>query len=372
MTDTKNNDTETASPAANAINTFEPNELTALAAQIKVWGRELGFQQVGITDASPGEHSNHLRNWLAKDLHGEMAYMADREHLRRNPAELHEQTLRVISLRMDYLPPDVETVKLLDHPTKAYVSRYALGRDYHKLIRKRIKTLADNIVKQTGQRSQRPFVDSAPVLERAFAEKAGLGWIGKNTMLINSSMGSWFFLGELFTDLPLPVDQAQTTKHCGSCTACLDICPTKAFNGPFELDARKCISYLTIELKGSIPISLRPLIGNRVFGCDDCQLICPWNKFAKPTDEKDFHPRHSLDDIDILELFLWTEQEFEQKTNGSAIKRIGYERWLRNLSVGIGNGAKSAATINALQSRLGFSALLDEHITWAIKQLSNN
>lgn len=351
-------------------------ELDSLAANIKLWGRELGFQQVGITDTDTGEHSEHLRRWLDKQLHGEMSYMADREALRKDPAALHEKTLRVISLRMDYLPPNVETVKLLDHPDKAYLSRYALGRDYHKLIRKRIKTLADKIVEHTGERSQRPFVDSAPVLERAFAEKAGLGWIGKNTMLINSTMGSWFFLGELFTDLPLPIDTPQTSKHCGSCTACLDICPTKAFNGAFELDARKCISYLTIELKSSIPINLRPLIGNRVFGCDDCQIICPWNKFAKPTDEQDFKPRHGLDDADMLGLFLWTEQEFEKKTEGSAIRRIGYQRWLRNLAVGLGNSKqdndKTAQTIAALQSRKGISDLLDEHIHWALERLDTN
>ena len=345
--------------------------LATLAENIKRWGRELGFQQVGITDTDPGEHSEHLRHWLDKNLHGEMAYMADREALRRDPTALHEKTLRVISLRMDYLPPDVETVKLLDHPRTAYLSRYALGRDYHKLIRKRIKQLSDMIIAHTGDRSQRPFVDSAPVLERAFAEKAGLGWIGKNAMLINSSMGSWFFLGELFTDLPLPIDTPQTTKPCGSCTACLDICPTNAFIGPYELDARKCISYLTIELKGSIPESLRSLIGNRVFGCDDCQLICPWNKFAKPTDEKDFSPRHGLDNASMVDLFLWTEDEFDTKTQGSPIRRIGYERWLRNLAVGLGNGENSQQAISALRGRLEHSPLVDEHIQWALNRLNN-
>jgi epoxyqueuosine reductase len=360
------------SNSSSAVNHFCADELRELAEKIKQWGRELGFQQVGITDTQLGEHTEHLRRWLDKDLHGEMDYMADREALRADPTALHENTLRVISLRMDYLPPNVETVKLLDHPKTAYLSRYALGRDYHKLIRKRIKKLADTIIEHTGERSQRPFVDSAPVLERAFAEKAGLGWIGKNTMLINSSMGSWFFLGELFTDLPLPIDPPQTTKHCGSCTACLDICPTNAFNGPFELDARKCISYLTIELKGSIPEPLRGLIGNRVFGCDDCQLICPWNKFAKPTDEKDFSPRHGLDHASMVDLFLWTEEEFEEKTQGSPIRRIGYQRWLRNLAVGIGNGENSPHAINALKSKLKQSPLVDEHIQWALEQLATN
>ena len=346
--------------------------LLALADDIKRWGRELGFQQVGITDTELGQHSDHLHRWLEKNHHGEMAYMAERETLRQNPAALHANTLRVISLRMDYLPPEVETVKILDHPRTAYISRYALGRDYHKLIRKRIKQLADKIIAQVGQHSPRPFVDSAPVLERALAEKAGLGWIGKNTMLINPSMGSWFFLGELFTDLPLPIDAPQTNQHCGSCTACLDICPTQAFVGPHQLDARRCISYLTIELKTPIPIELRPLIGNRVFGCDDCQLICPWNKFAKPTDENDFKPRHGLDQANMVDLFLWTDEEFDRHTQGSAIRRIGYERWLRNLAVGIGNGENSSQAHAALLEQRGFSALVDEHIDWAMLQLSKN
>ena len=355
-----------------SLDSISDAALLALADDIKRWGRELGFQQVGITDTKLGQHSDHLHRWLEKHHHGEMAYMAERETLRQNPAALHANTLRVISLRMDYLPPEVETVKILDHPRTAYISRYALGRDYHKLIRKRIKQLADKIIAQVGQHSPRPFVDSAPVLERALAEKAGLGWIGKNTMLINPSMGSWFFLGELFTDLPLPIDAPQTNQHCGSCTACLDICPTQAFVGPHQLDARRCISYLTIELKTRIPIELRPLIGNRVFGCDDCQLICPWNKFAKPTDENDFKPRHGLDQATMVDLFLWTAEEFDRHTQGSAIRRIGYERWLRNLAVGIGNGENSAQAHAALLEQRGFSALVDEHIDWAMLQLSKN
>ena len=355
-----------------SLDSISDAALLALADDIKRWGHELGFQQVGITDTELSQHSVHLHRWLEKHHHGEMAYMAERETLRQNPAALHANTLRVISLRMDYLPPEVETVKILDHPRTAYISRYALGRDYHKLIRKRIKQLADKIIAQVGQHSPRPFVDSAPVLERALAEKAGLGWIGKNTMLINPSMGSWFFLGELFTDLPLPIDAPQTNQHCGSCTACLDICPTQAFVGPHQLDARRCISYLTIELKTRIPIELRPLIGNRVFGCDDCQLICPWNKFAKPTDENDFKPRHGLDQATMVDLFLWTAEEFDRHTQGSAIRRIGYERWLRNLAVGIGNGENSAQAHAALLEQRGFSELVDEHIDWAILQLSKN
>lgn len=354
--------------------------LATLTTDIKRWGRELGFQQVGITDANPGEHRDYLDRWLAEGLHGDMEYMASQQALRNDPAQLHENTCRVISLRMDYLPPNVETVTLLDHPEKAYLSRYALGRDYHKLIRKRIAQLGAKIKQTISSASYRPFVDSAPVLERAFAEKAGLGWIGKNTMLINSTAGSWFFLGELFTDIPLPIDQPQQSKHCGSCTACMEVCPTDAFTGPFKLDARKCISYLTIELKDDIPTELRPKIGNRVFGCDDCQLICPWNKFAHATDEKDFKPRHNLDNIELVELFLWTEREFDENTLGSPIRRIGYHRWLRNLAIGLGNSGHSTEhaivkphyrekAIAALHAKKAISPMVDRHIEWALTQL---
>lgn len=349
---------------------FSPEELSEIATSIKEWGKLLGFQQIGISDLTLGKHSDHYKNWLDKSLHGEMSYMYDQQQLRLNPAQLHTKSCRVISARMDYMPESVETVRLLNHETKAYVSRYALGRDYHKLIRKRLAQLADKIIDKVGDRAQRPFVDSAPVLERAFAEKAGLGWIGKNTMLINSTAGSWFFLGELFTDLPLPIDQPKTEKHCGSCQACLDICPTQAFNSAFELDARKCISYLTIEYKGSIPIQFRRAIGNRVFGCDDCQIICPWNKFSTPTDEADFKPRHGLDQADLLTLFLWDEETFNENTLGSPIRRIGYECWLRNIAIGLGNGAKTDAIINALKHRQNFSPLVAEHVNWALEQLS--
>jgi len=279
--------------------------------------------------------------------------------------------LRVISVRMDYLPGDTQQVKLLQQSDKAYVSRYALGRDYHKLIRKRLSELAKKIENATKNKTvQRPFVDSAPVLERALAENAGLGWIGKNTMLINSKAGSWFFLGELFTNLPLPVEEDIGTNHCGTCRACLDICPTQAFVGPYQLDARKCISYLTIEHKGSIPEELRKPMGNRVFGCDDCNIVCPWNKFAKPTDEKDFKPRHGLEQADVVELFNWTEEEFLTNTEGSAIRRIGYERWLRNIAIGLGNGPASAEAVDALIKRLNFkSELVQEHAKWALEQL---
>ena len=343
----------------------------ALSLLIKQWGKELGFQQVGITDSAPEQHADHYQSWIAKGYHGQMDYMEQRRDLRLAPDKLQTKAKRVISARMDYLPAGVETVKLLDHRDKAYLSRYALGRDYHKLIRQRLGKLADKITDFIGPASQRPFVDSAPILERGFAERAGLGWVGKNTMLINSKAGSWFFLGEILTDLTLPVDAPQTEKHCGSCRACLDICPTKAFPAPFELDARKCISYLTIELKGSIPIEFRKAIGNRVFGCDDCQLICPWNKFATPTDEKDFKPRHGLEDAELLTLFLWDEKTFDENTRGSPIRRIGYERWLRNLAVGLGNGRKSKPVIDGLLSKKNYSPLVSEHVAWALQALDS-
>lgn len=340
-----------------------------LAGNIKHWGAALGFQQVGICAPDPGRHSEYLRAWLAQQHHGEMAYMLDREQLRNNPEQLFPGVRSVVSLRMDYSPADAQSVQLLDHPERAYIARYALGRDYHKTIRRRLAKLAKKIHEQGTAGNMRPFVDSAPVLERAFAERAGLGWIGKNTMLINSSAGSWFFLGELYTDLELPFDEATAEPHCGSCTACLDICPTGAFVGPRELDARKCISYLTIELKGAIPEQYRAAMGNRVFGCDDCQLVCPWNKFARPTDEQDFRPRHELDSSDMVDLFLWDEQTFEQRTAGSPIRRIGYERWLRNLAVGLGNGRRSDKVLDALHARRDYSPLLREHVDWALRRL---
>ncbi len=343
-------------------------ELQALSRQISTWARELGFQQCGISDIEIDKHKNWLQDWLDQQYHGEMHYMQARAGLRMDPATLVPGTLRVISVRMDYLPAETQTVEILQHPDKAYISRYALGRDYHKLIRKRLQQLADQIHKHIGSFGYRAFVDSAPVLERAFAEKAGLGWIGKNTMLINSKAGSWFFLGEIFTDLPLPADEA-ATDHCGTCTACLTVCPTQAFVGARVLDARRCISYLTIELKGSIPQDLRPLIGNRIFGCDDCQLCCPWNKFSSPTREADFTPRHSLDRATLLQLFKWTEQEFLDYTEGSAIRRIGHECWLRNIAVALGNAPTSIETVQALESRLQHeSPLVREHVAWALQQ----
>lgn len=337
-----------------------------LADDIKTWGRELGFQQLGISDIDLHEAEEHLQRWLANNFHGEMDYMQRHGSKRTHPEQLLPGTVRIISARMDYLPAETNAVRVLQDSSKAYLSRYALGRDYHKVLRQRLQKLAEQIQAAFGEFGYRAFVDSAPVLERAIAEKAGLGWIGKNTMLINKGAGSWFFLGELFTDLPLPIDE-KAQAHCGSCRACLDICPTNAFKGPNELDARRCISYLTIELKSAIPEELRPLMGNRVFGCDDCQLCCPWNKFASPGKEADFTPRHALDRADLLRLFLWSEEDFLTHTAGSAIRRIGYERWLRNLAVGLGNATTSPEILQALQARRhDESALVREHVAWAL------
>ncbi|WP_462379648.1 tRNA epoxyqueuosine(34) reductase QueG [Pseudomonas sp. Marseille-QA0892] len=347
----------------------ESLDLIALATAIKEWGRELGFQQVGIAEPDLTEHEAHLDRWLAQGFHGEMDYMAAHGRKRSRPEELVPGTLRVISLRMDYLPGDTQMTKQLADPESAYVSRYALGRDYHKLIRKRLQHLAERIIEHTGELGYRAFVDSAPVLEKAIAEQAGLGWIGKNTLVLNRKAGSYFFLGELFVDIPLPVDPPQASEHCGRCHACLDICPTQAFAGPYQLDARRCISYLTIELKGAIPTELRPLIGNRVFGCDDCQIVCPWNRFARPTAEGDFRPRHNLDNQALAALFRWTEEEFLSRTEGSPLRRAGYERWLRNLAVGLGNAPSTVPVLEALASRRNEpSELVREHVEWALAQ----
>ncbi|WP_443190624.1 tRNA epoxyqueuosine(34) reductase QueG [Pseudomonas indica] len=343
------------------------DDLAALARSIKEWGRELGFQQVGITDVGLAEHEAHLQRWLDAGYHGEMDYMAAHGTKRSRPAELVPGTLRVISLRMDYLPGDTLMAQRLAEPEKAYVSRYALGRDYHKLIRKRLQQLAEHIQAAIGPLGYRAFVDSAPVLEKAIAEQAGLGWIGKNTLVLNRKAGSYFFLGELFVDVPLPVDAPHGSEHCGRCSACLDICPTAAFVGPYVLDARRCISYLTIELKGSIPEALRPLIGNRVFGCDDCQIVCPWNRFARPSAQGDFQPRHGLDNVELAALFLWSEEEFLSHTEGSPLRRAGYERWLRNLAVGLGNAPATIPVIEALRARREHpSELVREHVEWAL------
>lgn len=345
------------------------DDLSELAAQIKAWARELGFQQAGISGVELGEHQAHLQRWLEAGYHGEMDYMAAHGSKRYRPDELLPGTLRVVSLRMDYLPGDTQMAQRLAQPEKAYISRYALGRDYHKLIRKRATQLAERVQQHIGPFGYRAFVDSAPVLEKAIAEQAGLGWIGKNTLVLNRKAGSYFFLAELFVDLPLPVDEPHASEHCGRCQACLDICPTNAFAGPYQLDARRCISYLTIELKNAIPVELRPLIGNRVFGCDDCQIVCPWNRFARPSGEADFRPRHGLDNSELASLFRWDEETFLTQTEGSPIRRAGYERFLRNLAVGLGNAPSSVPVLEALKARQQHpSELVREHVQWAMAQ----
>lgn len=344
-----------------------------LAEAIRQWGRELGFQQVGFSDLDLSAAEENLDAWLQRQYHGEMRYMEKHGTKRSRPAELIPGTLSVISVRMDYLPESRERmIDRLDHPSGAYVSRYALGRDYHKVLRSRLKALAARIEEATGSFGYRVFVDSAPVLEKPLAEKAGLGWIGKHTNLINRDDGSWFFLGELYTDLPLPSDAA-ATGHCGTCRACIDVCPTQAIVAPYELDARRCISYLTIELSGSIPEEFRKPIGNRVYGCDDCQIFCPWNKFARLTTESDFMPRHGLDDADMASLFHWSEPQWLAKTEGSAIRRLGYVRWLRNLAVGLGNARSSPHVIAALEARRDYpDDTVREHVEWALAQHAKN
>lgn len=344
--------------------------LATLARDIKAWGKALGFQQVGITDTDLGTAEARMLQWLERGYHGEMEYMQRHGLKRSRPALLVENSLRIISVRMDYLPDAAEDLlALVEDPAQAYVSRYAVGRDYHKVLRKRLARLAKRIEQQTGPFGYRVFVDSGPVLEKPLAEKAGLGWIGKHTNLINRDAGSWFFLGEIYTDLPLPVDEP-ATGHCGDCSACITVCPTGAIVAPFQLDARRCISYLTIELKGSIPVELRPLIGNRIYGCDDCQAVCPWNRFASATPEADFQPRNGLDTTTLLQLFAWNEEAFLGRTEGSAIRRIGYERWSRNLAVAIGNSPPTQEAIAALDRKWqDASGLVREHIAWARSRL---
>lgn len=351
------------------------NEQTApdyehLATLIKEQGRALGFQQVGISDIDLHVYGERLEEWLALGFHGEMAYMQRHGHKRYEPAELIDGTCRIISVRMDYWPDSAAPAEqILDTPDKAYISRYALGRDYHKVLRARLKKLYRFIESLLGSSGHRVFVDSAPVLEKAIAEKAGLGWIGKHTNILNERTGSWFFLGEIYTDLPLPVD-TPATNHCGSCHACIDICPTQAIVAPYKLDARRCISYLTIELRGSIPVEFRSDIGNRIYGCDDCQLVCPWNKFAQASAEIDFKTRHQLDDRTLLALFKWDEATFLQRTEGSAIRRIGYECWMRNIAVALGNSGGGESIISALQHKINCdSDLIKEHCLWALEQL---
>ena len=337
----------------------------ALAQRIKDWGVELGFQAVGIAETDLSDAEPRLLEWLARGWHGEMEYMARHGALRARPAELTPGTLRVISCRMDYLNGKNNEIEI--DPEKAVIGRYARGRDYHKLMRNRLQKLCDRIEEETGAFAHRAFADSAPVMEVELAVRAGIGWRGKHTLLLDRT-GSWFFLGEIYTSLALPPD-APVAEHCGSCQKCIDVCPTGAIRGPYQLDARRCISYLTIEHKSAIPEELRPLIGNRVYGCDDCQTVCPWNRFARLTEEESFQVRNGLDRATLVELFAWTEAEFDERLRGSPIRRIGYERWLRNLAVGLGNAPSSPEVVTALQSKRNYpSPLVKEHVDWALRR----
>ncbi|MFZ5512014.1 MAG: tRNA epoxyqueuosine(34) reductase QueG [Pseudomonadota bacterium] len=340
----------------------------ALAERIKAWGKELGFDAVGIAGTDLRQGEQRLQAWLARGMHGEMDYMASHGSKRSRPGELVPGTRSVITVRMNYLPEAADARRVLADRSRAYLSRYALGRDYHKVLRNRLQKLAARIEAEAGPMGYRVFTDSAPVLEAELAAQSGLGWRGKHTLILNREAGSFFFLGEIYTSLPLPPDRP-ADNHCGTCRACLDVCPTGAIVAEGEVDARRCISYLTIELKGAIPEELRPLIGNRVYGCDDCQLFCPWNRFAQRSREPDFAVRHGLDDRSLVELFAWSEEEFCVRLAGSAIYRIGYERWLRNLAVGLGNAPTSAEVIQALQARRDHpSALVREHVAWALQR----
>ncbi len=344
--------------------------MAQLAGDIKAWGRALGFDELGIADIDLKEAETRLSAWLAQGFHGEMDYMARHGSKRSRPAELVPGTVRVISARMSYWPHARPAQAVLEDGELAYVSRYALGRDYHKVLRGRLQALAQRI-SEAAPHGYRVFTDSAPVLEVALAHKAGLGWRGKHTLLLTRRMGSYFFLGEIYTTLPLPPDAAQSA-HCGTCRRCLDVCPTQAIVAPYKLDARRCISYLTIELKGSIPVALRPLMGNRIYGCDDCQLVCPWNQLARATPLEDFSPRHGLDGARLAELFSWSEAQFNERLAGSPIRRIGWERWLRNIAVALGNAPASAEVLNALGLRRGHtSVLVREHVEWALAQHAN-
>lgn len=341
-------------------------DFAALARDIKQWGAELGFQKVGIADCELSEAETRLMDWLGKGFHGDMDYMAKHGVKRTRPAELVPGTLRVIAVRMNYLTKARESWPVIHDGAKAFISRYALGRDYHKVLRRRLQQLADRITGAVGAFNYRAFTDSAPVMEVELARKAGLGWRGKHTLSLTRDAGSFYFLGEIYTDLPLPVDRA-SEDHCGTCRKCIDVCPTRAIIAPYQLDARRCISYLTIEHKASIPEEFRALIGNRVYGCDDCQLVCPWNKFGRPSAEPDFAVRNGLDDASLAELFGWSEEEFHARLLGSAIHRIGYERWLRNLAVGLGNAPTSPEVVAALSARSAHSsALVREHVAWAL------
>lgn len=344
--------------------------LQHISGKIRQWGSELGFQHIGFSDIDLPDAETELNKWLQAGFHGDMTWMAEHGSKRTRASELVPGTVRVISARMNYFP-DAENAEIILRKTDhAYISRYALGRDYHKLLRKRLQQLATRIENEIGQFGYRVFVDSAPVMEKPLAQKAGLGWVGKHSNVIDKQTGSWFFLGEIYIDIPLPVN-SEEENHCGTCTACIDICPTRAIVEPYVVDARRCISYLTIELKGAIPEEFRKDIGNRIYGCDDCQLCCPWNRFAQPSNEQDFQPRHHLDNIKLIELFDWDEQTFLKNTEGSAIRRIGYERWLRNIAVALGNTQTSEEIISTLKNKCKnatLSEMVQEHIDWALQQ----
>ncbi|WP_407832535.1 tRNA epoxyqueuosine(34) reductase QueG [Vibrio rotiferianus] len=341
-----------------------------LAQQIKIWGKELGFQKVGICDVDLSEHEAALQKWLDAGYHGSMDWMARHGMMRARPDELLPGTVRVISVRMDYLPPEARFASNLANTNHAYISRYALGRDYHKLVRKQLNKLGKLIEQEVGQFGYRPFVDSAPILERPLAQKAGLGWTGKHSLILDKDCGSWFFLGELLIDLPLPVDEP-SVDQCDKCKACITSCPTQAIVDKKIVDARRCISYLTIEFDGVIPEEFRKPMGNRIYGCDDCQLVCPWNRYAEITEQEDFHRRESFEEPDLVTMFNWDESTFLKQMEGSAIRRIGHLQWLRNISVALGNAEYSQLIIEALEARQGENKLLDEHIEWALEQQFN-
>ncbi len=345
------------------------SNLRSLANHIKAWGKALGFQQVGICDIDLAQHYNAYKEYLENNYHGSMSFLERNLEKRLKPDELHPNTCRIISVRLDYLPPDASFAEHLSNDKIAYISRYALGRDYHKVMRKRLKSLGEQIKEHCESLDYRPFVDSAPVLEHALAEKAGIGWTGKHTLTLHNEAGSWFFLGELFINLPLPID-SPIQEQCGSCVACINICPTKAIVAPYKLDAKRCISYLTIEHEGAIAEEYREAMGNRVYGCDDCQLVCPWNRYAQVTNESDFYSREALFGRPLLTLFELSENEFLDLTTGSPIRRIGYFRWRRNLSVAMGNAHYDELIIASLEKALEDedNDILTEHFSWALKQ----
>jgi len=354
------------------LHDYDQLDLNKLATEIKRWGMEIGFSGVGINDTDLSAAEPQHQAWIEKGFHGAMDYMAKHGSKRTRPAELVPGTVRVICLRMDYLPPQArDSEEVMQDGELAFISRYALGRDYHKVLRNRLQQLCDRIAQEIGDFGYRVFTDSAPVLEVELAEKAGLGWRGKHTLMLSNYVFYFCVICDIYTDLPLPIDNPGT-NHCGTCHACIDICPTNAIVAPYEVDARRCISYLTIELKESIPVELRPLIGNRVYGCDDCQLTCPWNKFAQLTEQDDFYVRNGLDNVTLLELFAWDEDTFKTRMAGSAIYRIGYQQWMRNLAVGLGNAPASQNIAIALKSRLDRAMpVLKEHIEWALEKQVN-